>query len=69
MHTQNLYFINKYFQLCESGTEEEDCNICEQNQVSLDTPSENQPGLFVLISNLCKIWDYDQTCQLPQPDC
>ena len=43
MHTQNLYFINKYFQLCKSGTEEEDCNICEQNQVSLDTPSENQP--------------------------
>ena len=32
MHTENLYFMMKYFQLCESGTEKEDCNICEQNQ-------------------------------------
>ena len=23
--------MNKYFQLCESGTEEEDCNVCKQN--------------------------------------
>ena len=43
MHTQNLYFINKYFQLCESGIKDEGCNICEQNQVSLDTPSKDQP--------------------------